>query len=193
MEPSSSLIPVVASALAALIAGGVAYTVAVLSKEQKTSEFRQAWIDGLRSDLADFIAGRTEIAFLVAAKVKYDIDRTVILESFFQQFPDLVSTEARYQRILLRINPREHKKLLAALQRLNAIAPLDADDEEVTAAAQAVTQEAQRVLKTEWNRVKEGETVFVWTKRVAVFVMLTAIATGLITLAYHAKLAVAAS
>jgi hypothetical protein len=104
----------------------------------------------------------------------------------------LVSTKAKYHRILLRINPAEHKKLLVALQRLEAIQPLAADEQEVESAATAVTEEAQRVLKTEWNRVKRGETVFIWTKRIAVFVMLTALAVGVITFAHHAKLAVAA-
>ena len=95
-------------------------------------------------------------------------------------------------------NPAPHKpngaqaQLLAALQRLDAIPPLAADEHELESAAEAVTEEAQRVLKAEWNRVKRGETVFLWTKRIAVSVMLSAIAVGVITLARHAKLAVAA-
>lgn len=178
MGNSSSLTPIVASALAALIGGSVAYLVAVLSKEQKTSEFRQAWIDGLRADIADFVAGRTEIAFLLAAKYNFGFDHAEVLESFFKQFPELVSTEAKYHRIVLRINPAEHRKLLVALQRLNEIQPLVPDVEKTMSAAKAVTDEAQRVLKIEWDRVKKGETVYAWTKRVAVAVMIVALAVG---------------
>lgn len=36
---------------AALIAATVSLLGLIISKEQKTSEFRQAWIDALRSDL----------------------------------------------------------------------------------------------------------------------------------------------
>ena len=41
---------------AALIAGLISLLGLIISKEQKTSEFRQAWIDGLRSELSLVIA-----------------------------------------------------------------------------------------------------------------------------------------
>ena len=41
---------------AALIAGVVSLLGLVISKEQKVSEFRQAWIDALRSDVASLIS-----------------------------------------------------------------------------------------------------------------------------------------
>ncbi len=46
--------PLLSAIAAAFIAGAVSFIVTVLSKEQKTSEFRQAWIDALREDLAIF-------------------------------------------------------------------------------------------------------------------------------------------
>ena len=42
----------VATVVAALIAALISFVNLTLSKEQKTSEFRQAWIDGLREELA---------------------------------------------------------------------------------------------------------------------------------------------
>ena len=41
----------VGAVVAALIAGTVSLLGLIISKEQKTSEFRQAWIDALRNDL----------------------------------------------------------------------------------------------------------------------------------------------
>lgn len=41
---------------AALIAGLVSLLGLIISKEQKTSEFRQAWIDALRKELSAVIA-----------------------------------------------------------------------------------------------------------------------------------------
>lgn len=45
----------VGAVLAATIAGGMSFLGSVFSKDQKTSEFRQAWIDGLRSEISQLI------------------------------------------------------------------------------------------------------------------------------------------
>jgi hypothetical protein len=47
----------IASIVAALITGAIAFINLTLSKEIKTSEFRQVWIDALRIDLAAFFCG----------------------------------------------------------------------------------------------------------------------------------------
>ena len=46
----------VATVIGASIAAGIAFLGLVVSKEQKTSEFRQAWIDALRDDLATYLS-----------------------------------------------------------------------------------------------------------------------------------------
>ena len=58
MDIDVSTIPLapIATVVAALITALIAYINLTLSKEQKTSEFRQAWIDGLRNDLAAFFS-----------------------------------------------------------------------------------------------------------------------------------------
>ena len=45
----------IGAVVAALIAAIVSLLGLIISKEQKTSEFRQAWIDALRSDLTHLI------------------------------------------------------------------------------------------------------------------------------------------
>ena len=46
--------------VAALLAGAIAALTLIVNKENKISEFRQAWIDGLREDLTNFLsASRT--------------------------------------------------------------------------------------------------------------------------------------
>ena len=42
--------------VAALITALIVFVNLIVSKEQKTSEFRQAWIDGLRTDLSVFFS-----------------------------------------------------------------------------------------------------------------------------------------
>ena len=58
----------VGSIIAAAIAGLVVFVSTVLTKEQKTSEFRQAWIDELRKDISQFISGATEVTALMREK-----------------------------------------------------------------------------------------------------------------------------
>jgi len=59
----------IGAVVAALIAGIVSLLGLIISKEQKTSEFRQAWIDALRCDLTAFL---TQInAIHDATKVRY--------------------------------------------------------------------------------------------------------------------------
>ena len=42
--------------IAAIIAGSISFIVTVLSKDQKTSEFRQTWIDSLRSEISELLS-----------------------------------------------------------------------------------------------------------------------------------------
>jgi hypothetical protein len=53
---TSAFLPILGPIVAAVIAGAVAFLASVFSKEQKTSEFRQAWIDSLRNDLSELIS-----------------------------------------------------------------------------------------------------------------------------------------
>ena len=50
--------------MVAFIAGLFSFLNLVLSKEQKVSELRQAWIDGLREDLAAHIAAVFNVKYL---------------------------------------------------------------------------------------------------------------------------------
>lgn len=52
----------VATVVASLIAAAVAFVNLTLTKELTTSEFRQAWIDALREDLAKFLGAARAFA-----------------------------------------------------------------------------------------------------------------------------------
>src|SRR6218665_2619513 len=52
----------VATLVASLIAAAVAFVNLTLTTELKTSEFRQAWIDGLREGLAKFLGAARAFA-----------------------------------------------------------------------------------------------------------------------------------
>ena len=160
----------VGSIIAAIIGGLVVFISAVLSKEQKTSEFRQAWIDELRKDVSQYMSGATEVAALNYAK-KQTGDQVKFLEDNFALIHELQSIE---HRILLRLNPTEHADLIEKIKSyrkkiIAAYADGSAGKVEPEL-ADALLETTGRVLKYEWARVKSGENTFRIIKVLAVTV-----------------------
>ncbi|BEP44040.1 hypothetical protein [Variovorax sp. V15] len=166
MDLTPALIAAAATLMGAAIAATVSLIVTVLAKEQKVSDFRQAWIEELRNDIAEWIA---EVAIISSLN-----------DSFKQsgQGPDMDATERRYanfikirtlrSRIELRLNPSEHMAMFEAVKRV--VDSMEKPDDRVKAMAAAV-EESQRLLKREWLRVRKGEPAFYWTKRIAVSIV----------------------
>src|ERR1039458_8879231 len=63
--------PQIVTIVVALIAGAFSLIAITLSKEQKVSEFRQAWIDGLRADLAAFLSATRAFARAMEARARH--------------------------------------------------------------------------------------------------------------------------
>lgn len=162
-------IAAIATIIAALIAAAISFVNLTLTKEQKTSEFRQTWIDALRQDLATFFA--TARAF---ARANQELQHFGLggqggapLSFTEQKISDLryQIAETRY-RIQLRLNPKEpeHVELLRLMQaaiekQQSALATHNATDE-VLLAVERAAEFAPQILKTEWERVKQGELAF---------------------------------
>ena len=172
--------PVVGAVSAAVVAGAVSFVLSVLSKEQKTSEFRQAWIDNLREDLANF-ASVVVIHDIILARMNRGEDLKSIESAVgATAIADFKTIEIARLRILLRLNPLEHATLI---ERMDAIYSLTADEEfgspgTLKQLISEFTEEAQRVLKSEWKRVKRGEPTFRVTKWASI--VITAILVGAI-------------
>jgi len=158
----------VATVVAALISGMIALVSLTLSKEQKISEFRQAWIDGLRNDLGFFLSSLRVLARVANVRVIYGPE---IAQFKFPHTPEHMSqlrvsaSEALFH-IMLRLNPEEntHGELLRLLRvaqaSCDAIDPAHPNAVETLNALEAAAEYARPVLKTEWNRVKAGEPAF---------------------------------
>ncbi|MGZ5199391.1 MAG: hypothetical protein ACXWC4_06425 [Telluria sp.] len=152
--------------LAAIVGGIVVFVSAVLTKENKTSEFRQEWIDELRSDLAEFISGTTEL--LAGARAKGGDEAKDFL---FGNFAVVHKIELLEHRIVLRLNAKEHVKLINLVRefRLKILQAYSAADRDTRRMLEqtltnAILDESQRILKEEWERVKKGERTFQFTK-----------------------------
>ena len=159
--------PAVAAVVAALLAAFVSFIVAVLSKEQKTSEFRQAWIDSLREDLAQFGSLILVVHDTIQSRLKHGETLPEIQKALVgTDMSDYKLVEAARLRLLFRLNPIEHIDLIGAI---NAAYEHTPETEQATPGkgdklSAEFTRESQRVLKAEWQRVKRGEPTFQATK-----------------------------
>lgn len=162
----------VGSILAAAIAGLVVFISTVLTKEQKTSEFRQVWIDEIRKDIAQFISGASEIVALNSVK-KSDMESQLkFIEDNFKLIHELQSIE---HRIILRLNPKEHSDLIGKIQNFRKEMILAYSGTERIKLEQKITSDlldaTKAVLKYEWERVKRGEPTFRIVKWGALFII----------------------
>jgi hypothetical protein len=176
----------------ATIAGAFSYLGLVLSKEQKVSEFRQAWIDGLREDLAALISAVFVMKYLDDV-YEYEPNEQDSLEVGKPNLPEAsrqlldfakamsesqMEAGAAFHRILLRLNPDDknivHKELIAQLTRMRDFF-VAGEYERATSCASAIQEKGRLVLKPEWIRVKRGELTFRLSKYIALFLLLAAI------------------
>lgn len=167
-ELPAQAIAAIATVVAALIAGLLSFVNLTLHKEQKTSEFRQAWIDGLREDLAAFFAAAR--AFARASGLVHagpEQREKAVHPISDQKLGDLRHEAAEtYYRIKLRLNPDEleHIELVrlldAAIAAQNKMLSAKSDDVETLKAVERAVDYSRPVLKNEWRRVKQGELPF---------------------------------
>lgn len=115
------LYPALLTFAAALVAGGIARSTLIASKETKVSEFRQAWIDSLREELSTLFSNTRTLA----RAVQEDRGPQPETESKFHFSQDKI-TDVRhgaaetYCRIKLRLNREQddHKELLKLLREM---------------------------------------------------------------------------
>ena len=158
-----------ATITASLITTICSFVNLTLTKEQKISEFRQAWIDALREDLSIFFACAR--AFARATEEEFRFAENTENKNLFKISPEKVS-EIRYQvaevysRITLRLNAEEHEheellRLLGvAIEKQNIAIKEKLDSSETMKAIRIATEYSRPLLKTEWDRVKKGEPAF---------------------------------
>lgn len=151
----------VGSIIAAAIAGLVVFISTVLAKEQKTSEFRQIWIDELRKDVSQYIAGVSEVVAIHGFKVNDDDAYKKFLDDNFETIHELQTIE---HRIFLRLNPIEHSALISLIKSfrkgmLQAHQRPDRVELEEKLTEQLLDA-TKNVLSFEWKRVKAGEPTF---------------------------------
>ncbi|MCY7264341.1 hypothetical protein [Pseudomonas protegens] len=147
--------PAVGAICAALIAGLISFVVTVLAKDQKVSEFRQAWIDALRNDAAELVSHLAISALILKGQRILAQQGEVITGVEVAGYKEFVVVKGCVLRIRLRLNPKEHQQLLSVLNKLDI--GEGGTIEHAESVLNEFTTEVQKVLKSEWGRVKKGE------------------------------------
>jgi cell division protein FtsL len=185
--------------LVALIAAVVSFVGLVVSKESKISEFRQKWIDELRQDISKYISYTEKHAFIILTLYKGKSDtpnvekKSDASEVYLEQSPTI---DNLYHMIVLRLNPKEHKKFLSILEEerkyyaeyvLNSEAYKDSW-KGLSKCNNLLRIESTELLKKEWEQVKRGEKWFRYTKwAVLIIVGILTITIIYVALSHKAK------
>jgi hypothetical protein len=153
--------------LAAWIAGVFSLLGLIISKDQKTSEFRQEWIDELRLDIAIRVAHAHQIHAYSSVRGS-GTDQ----ELWTATREDFIQLNKASTRIKLRLNHNEaeSKLLLRSMLELESLfrTPLTiASLGEINKIVDSIERDAPIILKTEWTRVKNGEPIYYWARWIA--------------------------
>lgn len=159
---------------AASIAGLLAFLGLIIAKENKTSEFRQAWIDSLRLDLSKLISNARAIRGAVAVEYAEKYELFDATESYFIEINQVAVA------VRLRLNPKEVacKQILTGITELERLM-IDCPSMDLVACRaceEKIIEQAQILLKSEWKRVRRGELIFSVTKWIGGIVILVGLA-----------------
>ncbi|HSI42113.1 MAG TPA: hypothetical protein VLA00_16335 [Xanthobacteraceae bacterium] len=161
---------------AAFIAAIVSLIGLIISKEQKVSDFRQAWVDALRVEFVNYLTSINSIADALSVIYTSQAEKVSALSPLYRTL-----NQAHFA-INLRLNSSEphSMRVLTCMKSFSDIAL----DENKIKATQFKSIEvkfitaANDLLKYEWKRVKRGELTFVVTKFVAVMVLVAIVGLG---------------
>lgn len=143
--------------IAAFIAAVISLLGLLISKENKVSEFRQAWIDALREEIAAVITHAHSIhgAYLAKFSPESELWKNVR--------DDFVRMNEAWAKIKLRLNPDEgpSKAILEALQKHEGLFQQPPPDfSKLGDSDRELLKCTQVVLKEEWEKVKRGERIY---------------------------------
>ena len=175
-----------ATIIASLIAASIALLSLIISKEQKVSEFRQAWIDALREEIA------TIITHLNVLRGYATVHQGTKLEAFNKVEPHFLLLNSAITKIQLRLNQQEEKskKVTRLMERLEGdFEPHNTrmTREESAALEKEFIEACRDLLKDEWNTVKQGEPIYKNTVRTVKCVFALAVFVAVLAAAEYSR------
>ena len=163
----------IGAVIAALITGFWSFINLIISKDQKVSEFRQAWIDGLRAESSDYVGLVSSLAASWAVNSKRDDVHNIGSEFVSENIDRIREIDANGTRIKLRLNPNEHNNEILLLKDIEEMIsnPDELALRTLTDTLDKFTCSIQNILKSEWERVKRGEESFNNAKRLSYYIV----------------------
>ena len=169
--------------LVAFVAGAFSLLGLILAKENKVSDFRQAWIEALREDVAEFTAQAALLRTETLEYVRRANERREYVESY-QDYLDRTRDALREfnrasTRIALRLHleKRDNESLMKSMVKLHKIleeipTDLAAYNIQFSEISKAVEIQMAELHASEWERVKAGERTFRVSKCIAIVVLI---------------------
>jgi len=164
---AAAVVPALATLAAAFVAGGIARSNLIVSKESKISEFRQAWGADLRENLSSLFSSVRLLARAVQEEREVERGNGSNPKFHFSQEKIVeirqLSSETKYRiGFLLDGNVESHVALGRLLEEMMAaqntyLGKYDTDIESVFSAMGDASEQAAVVLAQEWEKVRHGE------------------------------------
>lgn len=151
--------------VAAIITGFITFINLVISKDQKTSEFRQEWINSIRNDISNYLG---QFAHLHSIYLHTKGDK-VTYEVYVKEGAETMQRlHSLFTQISLRLNPKEHNEFIAVLKELDDLSTSPSglsQRDKILELNTKITSMSQEILKDEWLRVKTGEPSYIKIKK----------------------------
>lgn len=184
LEP---IIIVFGTLVTTMISGVFVMLKLIVDKEQKTSEFRQAWIDSLRNEIAEYISINNVMfsQLIYAAQIdKIENPHEDFLHEFIENHHDnLIKKEIAMNAIHFRVNRKKDKNLLQSVYEIERywMGEKEFNIMKINEDLEKLRKQTQKILKKEWERVKKGEKPYYYMKRITfIAILILAIVAGLI-------------
>jgi len=111
----SALIAALVSIIVVIVSAYASFYGLIITRENKISEMRQAWIDELRKDISDYIAYALEFAFHYSyIRNSQQNNSSELINEHFAKNSHIV--DSAYSRIVLRLDRKNHIELLNMLK-----------------------------------------------------------------------------
>lgn len=158
---------------AALLTGVFSIMNMVSAKENKVSEFRLAWIDGLREEIAEYASAAQELSRAYKPErfkphaTHTDKESHELKIEFFKETREAYARAVEnLTKIQLRLNPKHiaenpessESKLMEAVQRARKVGNREFSD--VLKNCNDIRNAAAPLLKGTWDSVKKGEPAY---------------------------------
>jgi hypothetical protein len=171
--------------VAACIAAAVSLLGLIISKEQKTSDFRQVWIDALRAELSTYLIKVNSISDFAKHSTEPRERKIATLIDLY------ASLNGASFNIALRLNREEKNsiKLFESMAKFNKLFSSGelVEPDQIRPIETEFISYSQDLLRYEWKRVKSGEITFIVAKWICAVVLVLAVVLGGYALFQRAK------